>query len=176
MKKTVLIGTALALTLGAASASAAGGTPNAGSLGLSIDTSIDSKGAFNEPRMINGRYLVKKDFAVLFGAGLGVWGADAKGTDIGFMVGGRYYFKNEDISPFMGGRFLYASTNDSNLSAFAFLGEAGAEYFLNKQFSLEGRVGFGYASIEQKPPLVAAKAKSSLFGTSAFTLGANFYF
>ena len=175
MKRIVLAGTALALTLAAASASAAG-TPNAGSLGLGVSTASSSTNYFAEDRMIEGRYLVKKDFAVLFGAGLGVWGADAKGTDLGLMVGGRFYLKNEDLSPFMGGRFMYASTNDSNLTAFAFLGEAGAEYFLNKQFSLEGRVGFGYASVDRKATPTTAKGKSTIFGTSSFTLGANFYF
>lgn len=176
MKKIALVGATLALALAAGSASAAGGPPNAGTFGLSVHTAMDNYNYFAEDKMIEARYTVKKDFAVLMGVGIGILGADAKGTDLGLMGGGRYYLKNEDLAPFVGGRFMYGSTNDSNRTAFAILGEAGAEYFLNKQFSFEGRVGFGYASVETKATATTAKSKASIFGSSSFVLGANFYF
>ena len=126
--------------------------------------------------IINGKYLASKDFAILGGFGLAIAGGDAKGTDIGILLGVRKYLKTDDFAPFVGGRFNYLSTNDSNTTGLQFLGEVGAEYFLGKQFSIEGRVGFGFSSLETKlvPSTVTSKVTS--LGTSTASISANFYF
>jgi hypothetical protein len=166
MKKLALAGAALVLAMSAGSASAANSL-NAGTIGLNVDT-YDSF-------VINGKYLVSKDLAVLGGFGIAIAGGDAKGTDTGFLIGVRKYLKTDDFAPFVGGRFTYLSTNDSTTTGLQFIGEVGAEYFLGKQFSLEGRVGFGYSSVETEvAPTITSKVTS--IGTSTATISANFYF
>lgn len=172
MKKIALIGTTLALALAAGSALAANSL-NAGTLGLNVNTTDNF--------VINGKYFVAKDMAILGGFGLRIAGGDAKGTDIGLLAGVRKYLKTDDFAPFVGGRFEYASTNDSNTTNIGILAEAGAEYFLAKQFSLEGRVGFGYTSNEITTPAVglftpATTAKTTYIGTGTVAISANFYF
>lgn len=183
MKKIALAGTTLALAMAAGSAFAANDMA-AGTMGLNISvpgfsevpTIISAGGRVRvNDFIINGKYFVAKDMALLAGIGLRVNGGDLKGTDIGFLVGARKYLKTEDFAPFIGGRFVYTNTNDSNLTTVEIGAEAGAEYFLGKQFSLEGRVGFGYISAEFKQtnqPTI----KGTLFGTTSYGLGANYYF
>jgi len=119
--------------------------------------------------------------AILGGFGLRIAGGDAKGTDIGFIAGVRKYLKTDDFAPFVGGRFDYTSTNDSNTKNMGIVAEAGAEYFLAKQFSLEGRVGFGYTSQEVKTtstafPFTSTTTKATYIGTGTAAISANFYF
>lgn len=174
MKKIALAGAALGLALSAVSALAANSL-SAGTMGLNLGVAVDSQAVFKENFVINGRYFIKNDMAVLAGLGLSVAGGDAKGTDIGLMGGFRKYLKTDDFAPFVGGRFQYQSTQDSTLIAMAVLAEAGAEYFLAKQFSVEGRVGFGYTSIEKKAPTFTP-SKETAIGTAVFGVSANFYF
>ena len=177
MKKIALVGAALALSMAAGSALAAN-SMNTGTMGFNVNTSDNT--------MINGKYFIAKDMAVLGGFGLGINGGDAKGTDIELLAGVRKYMKTDDFAPFMGGRFEYSSTQDSNVKNLSILAEAGAEYFLAKQFSLEGRVGFGYVSKETITAgtttvggftfPTSAKSKTTYIGTGAASLSANFYF
>lgn len=167
MKKIALVGATLALAMVAGSAMAANSL-NAGTMGLNVKVTDNF--------VISGKYFVEKDMAILAGAGLRIQGGDNnKGTDIGLMAGIRKYLKSEDLAPFVGGRFEYSSTNDSTLVGMGFTAEAGAEFFLAKQFSLEGRVGFGYSSTENKP-VAGATTKTNYIGTTAVGLSANFYF
>jgi hypothetical protein len=166
MKKIALVGATLALAMVAGSTFAANSL-NTGTLGFNVNT--------NDNFVINGKYFVAKDLAVLGGLGLRVAGGDAKGTDLGLIAGVRKYLKTEDLAPFVGGRFTYTSTNDSNTTDLGLVAEAGAEYFLGKQFSLEGRVGFGYTSTEVKT-LGAPTTKATYIGTGTAGISANFYF
>lgn len=174
MKKIVMAGATLVLALTAGSAFAVNSL-NAGTIGFNVGAAVDSQATFKEDLMINARYFITKDMAVLAGLGIAIAGGDAKGTDIAFMGGFRKYLKTDDLAPFVGGRVQYQSTQDSTQTAMAVMAEAGAEYFLAKQFSVEGRFGFGYASIEQKAPTFTPNKRTSI-GTAAFGLGANFYF
>ena len=167
MKKTVLAGAALALAMAAGSAFAANNL-SSGTFGLNVNA--------NDNFIINGKYFIAKDMAVLGGFGMRIQGGDNnKGTDIGFLAGIRKYLKTDDLAPFVGGRFEYSSIRDSTVTDLGVTAEAGAEYFLAKQFSVEGRVGFGYTSQENKP-VGQPTTKTNQIGTTSFGISANFYF
>jgi len=167
MKKLALAGAALALTIAAGSSLAANNLSK-GTFGLNINTTDNF--------IINGKYFMENDMAILAGAGLRIQGGDNnRGTDIGLLAGIRKYMKSDDLAPFWGGRFVYSSTTDSTVINLGFSAEAGAEYFLAKQFSLEGRVNLGYSSTENKP-VGGVTTKTNYIGTTAVGISANFYF
>ena len=172
MKKYTLAGAIMFLTMSAGSVLAENSL-HVGAMGLNLST--------QDSFLINGKYFIEKDTAILGGFGLGIAGGDAKGTDIGFLVGMRKYLKTSDFAPFIGGRFQYATTQDSTLTDLVIVAEAGAEYFVAKQFSIEGRVEFGYRSTEFEIPSLnpfvpTINIKETNIGTNSATLSANFYF
>jgi hypothetical protein len=175
MKKIALAGATLVLVMAAGSVLAANSL-NTGTLGLNVNAvnTNNTNTNTNDNFVINGKYFVAKDMAILGGLGIRVAGGDAKGTDLGFIVGVRKYLKTDDLAPFVGGRFTYTSTNDSNITDLGLVAEAGAEYFFAKQFSVEGRVGFGYTSTEDKTTVPTTKA--TYVGTGTAGISANFYF
>lgn len=184
MNKISLASAALVLAMAAGNASAANSL-NAGSMGLNVGfTNTTAMGGSSTPAdfMINGRYFIGKDMAVMAGVGLSINDsgapANSKSTDVGFMAGIRKYIKTDDLAPFVGGRFQYLSTRQAgfDVTDFSFGAEAGAEYFLGKQFSLEGSVGFGYSSSESKPAAGGTTTKATALGTRTYNVGANFYF
>jgi len=147
---------------------------NTGVMGLNVSLSNTNTPA---DFMLNGRYLAAKDMALLAGFGLAmVDNAGKKHTDIGFTFGARKYMKTEDFAPFIGGKFQYMSTGTAagDVTDLGFGVEAGAEYFVGKQFSVEGSVGFGYVSSETKTGVTTIK--NTTLGTRSFSMGANFYF
>ncbi len=168
MKKIALVVSTLVLAMVAGSALAANSL-NKGSMGLNFNLQDDPANF-----IVNGKYLVTNDMAILGGLGLRVSGGDSKGTDLGLLAGIRKYLKTDDLAPFVGGRLVYSSTNDSNITKINLMAEAGAEYFLAKQFSVEGRIGFGYGSTENKTAVPTTKVTA--IGTSVFGVSANFYF
>ena len=143
----------------------------AGTIGLNFDV-LNTDPAF----MLTGKYFIMNDLAVLAGFGFGIKGGDADGTDIAMLVGARKYLKTEDFAPFVGGGFIYSSTQDSVNTDMGIVAEAGAEYFLGKQFSIEGSIGFGYISSKKKGTLTTAAAKETTIGTQRAGLSVNFYF
>lgn len=180
MKKIALAGVTLALAVISGSVLAANSLV-AGAMGVNI--AMQDKGAdptrTSNDFIISGKYFMAKDMALIAGVGLGIAGSDAKGTDIGFTVGARKYLKTDDFAPFVGARFTYASIGDSTptttkVSGIGLLGEAGAEYFFDKHFSIEGRVGFGYQSVEVTNP--GGTSKATRIGTESLGMSANFYF
>ncbi|HTN94065.1 MAG TPA: outer membrane beta-barrel protein [Gallionella sp.] len=188
MNRISLAGTALVLVMAAGDALAANSL-NTGAIGLNVGfTGATALGNSSTPAtfMINGRYFVAKDVAVAAGLGLSINDSGApsnsKSTDVGFMAGIRKYLKTDDLAPFVGGRFQYLSTQQgfgggaNDVTDFALVAEAGAEYFLAKQFSLEGSVGFGYASSESKPVAGGTTTKATSLGTTTYNVAANFYF
>lgn len=173
MKKIALVGTTLALALAAGSAMAANSL-NAGTMGLSVPivsaNAITNNNVSNP--LISGKYFVSKDVAVLAGFGFVSGGPSGNSTTTFSLLGGvRKYIKADDFAPFVGGFMTYETTSSNPSSSGMSLAiEAGAEYFLAKQFSVEGKVNFGYQSVDQ------AGAKASYFGSSTATAGLNFYF
>jgi hypothetical protein len=194
MNKIALVVTTLALAMAAGSASAATAAtngPTAGSFGINIGfTQATAVGDTTTPAdyLINGKYFITKDMAVLAGVGLVMVdngaAANSKSTNIGFQGGFRKYLKTDDLAPFVGGRLQYLGTRGAcpggggacDVTDFALMAEAGAEYYFSKQFSLEGSVGAGYASAEFKPVAGGASTKATAFGTTTFSVSANFYF
>jgi hypothetical protein len=184
MKKTAIIVLTLVMmmSIGIGSASAAGSTKasastsgsssnslKAGTIGLNFDV-LNSDPVF----MLTGKYFIMNDLAVLAGFGFGVKGGDSNGTDIAILGGIRKYLKTEDFAPFVGGKVFYSSTQDSAQKDLGIGAEAGAEYFLGKQFSIEGSIGFGYTSRKTSAPL--ANFKDTTIGTQRSGLSVNYYF
>jgi hypothetical protein len=190
MKKIALVGTTLALAMAAGSASAATAAaaangPTAGSFGINVGfIQATAVGNTTTPAdfMINGKYFITKDMAVLAGVGLVMVDngapSNSKSTNIGFQGGFRKYLKTDDLAPFVGGRLQYLSTRQgaNDVTDFALIAEAGAEYYFRKQFSLEASVGAGYASAEFKPVAGGPSTKATAFGTTTFSVSANFYY
>lgn len=173
MKKIALVGATLALAFAAGSASAANSMAS-GTLGLNIP--VITGAAPTNPGVTNpiitGKYFVGKDLAVLGGFGFVSGGPSGASTTTFALEGGiRKYMNTNDFAPFVGGGLIYESTSTTpNTTTSMQLGaEAGAEYFLAKQFSIEGKVRFGYSSLDNG-------TKSSYFGTTTSNLSVNYYF
>ena len=178
MKKIALVGVALALVAGSASAA---NSLVAGQLSLGVEV-----GAATTP-LISGRYFIAKDLAIVGGLGFDRNSRSdttppptftSTATTTAMLIGIRKYLKTDDFAPFVGGVFSYSSTGtslstggSSSRSGLRLAAEAGAEYFLGKQFSVEGKVQFAYGSTDE-----GAGVTTSTFGTATAGLGANFYF
>ncbi len=170
MKRLVIVALSVALILGIGIGTAAAATTSLkqGTMGLSVDVNNDF--------VMEGRFFVQNDLAILADFGFGIKGDDGEGTDIGLGAGIRKYLRTEDLAPFVGGTVFYSSTQDGNVKNLAILGMFGAEYFLHKQFSVEGSVGFGYSSEETKNPVTGASTTVTNIGTERLGLSLNFYF
>ena len=175
MKKITLVIATLALAISASGAYAVNSLSK-GTMGLNVgaggfsNANLHDGTSEDQGFILTGRYFIQSDMAILGGFGLGIAGADAKGTDIGLIVGARKYLHVADFAPFVGGRLTYSSTNDSTVKTTQLMVEGGAEYFLAKNFSFEGRAGFGYSS--QDFP----GGKITNVGTTTFGISFNFYF
>lgn len=162
----IVLAAVMIVGIGFGSASAANSIKQ-GSAGINVDV--------DDSFVVSGKYFIMKDLAVLAGFGIGVKGADADGTDVGIAGGARKYLKTDDFAPFVGGFLAYATTEDGDRKDLSLMGEFGAEYFLHKQFSIEGSVGFGYT--EQKTKTAAGGTfKETNVGTERFGFSLNFYF
>lgn len=173
MKKIVMAGTALALVMAAGSALAANSL-NSGTFGLNVPviTANSTTNNFISNPIISGRYFVANSMAVLAGFGFNSGGPSGASTTTFALQGGfRKYLKTDDLAPFVGGILQYESTSSNPAStALTVAAEGGAEYFLARQFSVEGKVAFGYQSNDN------AGAKTTYFGTTTANLSVNFYF
>ncbi len=162
----VILAAAMILGIGIGSASAANSLKR-GEVGMSVDVNNDF--------VLSARYFILNDLAVIGQFGFGVKGEDGEGTDFGIGGGVRKYPKMDDLAPFVGGTIFYRTTDDNNVKNLAVLGEFGAEYFLHKQFSVEGSVGFGYLR-DETTNAVGTKTTVTTVGTQRFGLSLNFYF
>ena len=172
MKKIALVGATLVLAFAAGSATAAN-SMSSGTLGLNVPVySTSSVVGVQINPLISGKYFVGKDMAILGGFGFLSGGpSGTTTTTFSVLAGMRKYMNTNDFAPFVDGVFQYSSTSgtpSANLMSLAV--EGGAEYFLAKQFSIEGKVGFGYLSSDN------GGAKSSYFGTNTANLSVNYYF
>ena len=182
MKNLTLLGTAFAMAMMAGNAAAESG-PAAGKFGINIGFTQPSAISGTPANfLINGKYFITKDMAVLAGVGLVIVdsgaAANSKSTSLGFQGGIRKYLKSDDFAPFVGGKLQYLSTRQgaNDVTDFALMAEGGAEYYFSKQFSVEGSIGLGYASSESKPVAGGASTKSTALGSTTFNVSANFYF
>jgi len=175
MKKIVVVALALVMVMGIGIGSAsAANSLKQGTFGMNVDV--------NEDFVLTGKFLIMNDLAVLAAFGIGIKGADGDGTDVGVGGGVRKYLKVDDFAPFVGGTLFYRTTDDGDVKNLSLMAEFGAEYFLHKQFSFEGKVGFGYTQQETKTTTTTAAGavttnnKVTNIGTDRATISFNFYF
>lgn len=173
MKKIVLSVVASVMVMGG-TAFAGGNSLGQGSKSLGFETA-------NSRTMVKGMYGISPDMAVVGGFGLASTdtGAttNAKSTEISFQAGVRKYLKVDDFAPFVDGNLAYTSNTGgaNDVTSFSLMAGFGAEYFLAKQFSIEGSAGIAYSSTSTKPAGGTSVTGSS-FGTTRSAIAANFYF
>ncbi len=135
---------------------------------------IPGGGVINNVVNVSGRYFVAGDMAITGGFGLQLDGGDADATYFSISAGFRKYLKVDDFAPFVNGKFTYANVEDDNtntdVEVIDLEASIGAEYFLNKQFSLEGAIGVGLGEIDNDGD------DDTYFGTRTVGVRANFYF
>jgi hypothetical protein len=177
MKKFLIIAIVLGLVmgLGIGSASAAGNSLKAGTFGFNVgygDSVFGDTGIIT----ISAKYFGASDLAIL--AGIGVQGStgDLDANYFGITAGVRKYLKVDDFSPFIEGKFSYATeefdAEGVDRDAFDVSARFGAEYFLHKQFSIEGSIGFGFGAVDNN----ITNQDYTYFGTRSVGVSANFYF
>ena len=181
MKKFVKVASAIALGLGMGAAQAENSLQNGSfALNMQISDSIlggnvpvtDTLGNERDtPLMVAGKFMIAKDAAVLLGFGLGIHGGDSEGTDLAIKGGYRSYMSTADFAPFVGASFAMKSYVDGNITETYLLGEFGAEYFLSRQFSVEGSAYAGYGSIDVDPNFTGSR-----IGTYGSSVSVNYYF
>jgi hypothetical protein len=174
MKKIALVGATLALVMAAGTASAAN-SMSVGTLGLNVPVITSTPDVTVVPTpLISGKYFFAKEMAILGGVGFNSGGPSGTTVTTFSVLGGvRKYLNTNDFAPFVDGVLEYTSASGTpSSSKMSLVAEAGAEYFLAKQFSVEGKAGFGYLSNDPGAPGV----KTSYFGTTTANLSVNFYF
>ena len=177
MKKIALVGATLALAMIAGSASAANAM-NTGTFGLNVSVvpvtlPFTANGATVSSPLIGGKYFVSKDMAILGGLGFASGGPSGNtSTVLALMAGVRKFTSTGDFAPFIGGRLDYVSASGTGPSSsdMTVQAQAGAEYFLAKQFSVEGNAGIGFESRS------VAGTSASYFGTATAGVSINLYF
>lgn len=186
MKKLAVVALVLALAafILPGSASAANSLKQ-GTFGFNVDVNNNFFGLNSDVDnnfVLTGKFFIQNDLAALAGFGIGIRGADANGVDVGVSAGIRKYLKVDDFAPFVGGVFFYSNTKDGDSQDVSVMAEAGAEYFLHKQFSIEGKVGVGYVSRESKTTttqggfITTTTRRESDLGTERLGISFNFYF
>jgi Outer membrane protein beta-barrel domain len=131
---------------------------------------------------IGGKLFIAKDMAITAGLGFQMNSGDLEGTYLSFNAGIRKYLKTDDFAPFLGGQLSYI-TYDAELppaqggqyvdfSAFEVSVMVGAEYFIGKQFSVEGSVGLAIGKAEDDQ----SNLDTTYIGTKNLGVKANFYF
>lgn len=170
MKKVVFAALVVAMGMGFGTGKAfAENGLAAGSKSLGISAGSDT--------LITGKLGLAQDMAILAGFGLTVKGGDAKGTDLQLLGGVRKYLKVSDFAPFAeGGLYIKSDTGGATeTTGFGLFANVGAEYFFNKQFSVEGSAGVSLSSNSNKD--AAGKTTSSTeLSTQRAGMGLNFYF
>ena len=153
---------------------AAEGNLAAGTVGLNVSTQLPftalATNATNPFFEITGKMVTQGNLMLLAGAGLAnnSPSGGSSYTDFALTLGARKYFTNGDFAPFFGGHFqrVLAGAGGQRVGMTIIAFDAGAEYFLNKHFSFEGGVGFGFGT----------SAGTDYLGTANYGLSANFYF
>jgi hypothetical protein len=130
---------------------------------------------------IGGKLFVSKDMAITAGIGFQLNSGDLEGTYLSFNAGIRKYLKTEDFAPFVGGQFSYitydaqvdpGAVKVADFSAFEAAVLVGAEYFVGKQFSIEGSVGAAIGKVTDD----IVNKDTTYIGTKNLGVKANFYF
>lgn len=175
MKKTVIV-LAVALMVAVMSTGAfAANSLNQGTFGLSVGFNNLSSFPDGLEDTIFAKFLVSGDLALVAGFGFTSASGDPgmpDGTDLSLVLGVRKYLKKDDFAPFAEGLLVFMNQDSTALDTIGVLGNFGAEYFLHKQFSLEGSAGIGLFQVEDS----VSSADTTILGTTSLGLRANFYF
>ena len=138
-----------------------------------------ANGIVNDVVDINARYFINKDLAIEVGFGQQADRGDADANYISISGGVRKYLKTTDFAPFVSGQLtiakVTANTNGdktTDMTIIDLAGLLGAEYFVNKQFSLEGTIGIGLGQAKDG----IADTTDTYLGTRTVGIKANFYF
>lgn len=170
MKKVVFAALVLAMGMGigTGNAFADGNGLAAGSKSLGVTTGTDT--------MITGKLGLAKDMALLAGLGLSTKSGDVKGTMLQLAGGIRKYLKVADFAPFAEGGFQIKSDTGgtTETTGFGIFANVGAEYFFNKQFSVEGSAGVSLSSNSSKT--AGTTTSYTELSTQRGVVGFNFYF
>ncbi len=132
---------------------------------------------------ISGKYFFTNELALVAGVGSQASSGDLDADYNAVSAGMRYYLKTDDFAPFVEGKFTYAhekstlpTTGYLDKTGFDVAANFGGEYFLSKQFSIEGAVGIGFGTATYKFITGAPDQDVTWFGTHTVGLSANFYF
>ena len=172
MKKLLIVALSLVMITGlAGGASAADNSLRQGATGISVGVDNNSDYDF---LTISGRYFIQNDLAAILELGYRDQGGDVSGTFIGLGVGVRKYFKTADFAPFVEGRIKIESQDiNGDTDTLELSANVGAEYFLHKQFSIEGSVGLALGKVDNND---VANADYTYLTTHVVGVRANFYF
>ncbi|MHB8845389.1 MAG: hypothetical protein ACYC7L_11665 [Nitrospirota bacterium] len=175
MKKTVvMLAVALMVAVMCTGAFAANSLDQ-GTFGLSVGFNNLSSFPDGLEDTIFAKFLVSDDLALIAGFGFTSASGDPgmpDGTDLSLVLGVRKYLKQDDFAPFAEGLLVYMNQDTTARDTIGVLGNFGAEYFLHKQFSLEGSAGIGLFQVENS----GTSADATILGTTSLGLRANFYF
>jgi len=180
MKKFLFVSivavTVMVLGIGSAFAATTTGTSlKAGTFGFNVgfgDSSLGNTGVI----MISGKYFLANDVALIAGLGFQASSGDQDANYFGISAGVRKYLRIDEFAPFVEGRFSYINENidvdNIDRDTFDVSALFGAEYFLNRQFSIEGSVGLGFGSVNDN----ISHNDYTYFGSRTVGISANFYF
>ena len=180
MKRIIVIALALVFAVGIGSAFAANSLQQ-GKMNINVgmgNSVVAAVGNDADIVDITGRYLISKDMAISVGFGLRTDGGDADAQYLSLAGGVRKYLKIDDFSPFVAAKLALVMNEDDvagvDQTIFDLSAVFGGEYFLGKQFSLEGAVGVGFGRIANDT--AGGDVDDTYFGTRTIGVSANFYF
>ena len=172
---TIVLGLVMVLGIGSAFAADTGTSLKAGTFGFNVgfgDSSLGNTGVI----MLSGKYFLAGDVALIAGFGFQTSSGDQDANFFGISAGVRKYLKTSDFAPFVEGRFSYITERiDSqgiDRDTFDVAGIFGAEYFLHRQFSIEGSVGLGFGKVDNNN----SNSDYTYFGSRTVGVSANYYF
>ncbi|MDY7034513.1 MAG: hypothetical protein SVY10_21760 [Thermodesulfobacteriota bacterium] len=182
MKKffMVLLSVVMVMGIGVGSSSAENSL-SAGNIGVSVGMATYNLGDFGDTygsqTWIAGKLMIMDGMAALAGLAFENHSGDADGTSIGISIGARKYLNTDDFAPFLDGRLSYIIRDvetyvDEDLDIIDLSLGFGAEYFFNKQFSVEGSVGVGIGRGEDDK----TDSEDVYITTRTIGVKANFYF
>ncbi len=189
MKKFLIVAIALIMIsgfgIGSAFAAAADTSLKAGTFGFGVgvgNSVFGNTGGSSDAAAgvvtIAGKYFVANDLAITAGIGIQGSSGDADANFFSISAGLRKYLKVNDFAPFLEGRLTYATEKFTGVAGsvhqdvFDVSAVFGAEYFLNKQFSVEGSIGFGIGTVDNNN----TNQDYTYYGTRTVGVSANFYF
>jgi hypothetical protein len=172
---TIVAGMVVVLGIGSAFAAGTGTSLKAGTFGFNVgvgDSSLGNTGVI----MISGKYFIAGDVALIAGVGFQASSGDQDANFFGISAGVRKYLRIDEFAPFVEGKFSYLTEtidiNNIDKDTFDVSAVFGAEYFLHRQFSIEGSVGIGLGKVENN----ISNTDYTYFGSRTVGISANFYF